>query len=113
MQAKPEPVMTKSIRSILLLSMLSVMFLPIAASAETWPSRLVKATIPFGAGSAVDVVPRLVFDRLAAELGQPIVIENRVGAGGTIGTAGVANGDPDGYSILATSSALTVAPALF
>ena len=59
------------------------------------------------------MVPRLVFDRLAAELGQPIVIENRVGGGGTIGTAGVANGDPDGYSVLATSSALTVAPALF
>ena len=52
-----------------------------AASAENWPSRLIKATIPFGAGSAADVVPRLVFERLSAELGQPIVIENRVGAG--------------------------------
>jgi tripartite-type tricarboxylate transporter receptor subunit TctC len=102
--------MTKSIRSILVLA---IVFLPAAAQAETWPSRLIRATIPFGAGSAADVVPRLVFDRLAAELGQPIVIENRVGGGGTIGTAAVANGDPDGYSILATSSALTVAPALF
>jgi tripartite-type tricarboxylate transporter receptor subunit TctC len=50
-----------------------------AARAEIWPSRLIKAVIPFGAGSATDVVPRLVFDRLAAELGQPIVIENRTG----------------------------------
>ena len=102
--------MNKSIRSILFLAML---LLPAAAPAQTWPSRLIRATIPFGAGSAADVVPRLVFDRLAAELGQPIVIENRVGGGGTIGTGAVANGDPDGYSILATSSALTVAPALF
>jgi tripartite-type tricarboxylate transporter receptor subunit TctC len=88
-------------------------FLATAAQAETWPSRLIKATIPFGAGSAADVVPRLVFDRLSAELGQPIVIENRVGAGGTVGTGALAKADPDGYNILAHSSALTVAPALF
>ncbi|WP_291689607.1 tripartite tricarboxylate transporter substrate binding protein [Bradyrhizobium sp.] len=69
--------------------------------------------IPFGAGSAADVVPRLVFDRLAAELGQPIVVENRAGAGGMLGTIQVAKADPDGYSILANSSALTIAPALF
>jgi tripartite-type tricarboxylate transporter receptor subunit TctC len=83
------------------------------AAADSWPSRLIKATIPFGAGSATDVVPRLVFDRLAIELGQPIVIENRAGAGGTLGTATVAKSDPDGYSILAHSSALTIAPAIF
>lgn len=84
-----------------------------AASAENWPSRLIRATIPFGAGSAADVVPRLVFERLSAELGQPIVIENRVGAGGTVGTGALAKAEPDGYSILAHSSALTVAPSLF
>src|ERR1700733_1372302 len=84
-----------------------------AAYAETWPSRLIKATIPFGAGSATDVVPRVVFDRLAAELGQSIVVENRPGAGGTLGTALVARAEPDGYSVLAHSSALTIAPAIF
>lgn len=84
-----------------------------AALAEVWPSRLIKVTIPFGAGSATDVVPRLFFDRLAAELGQPIVIENRAGAGGTIGTGLVAKAEPDGYSILAHSSAFTIAPAIF
>jgi tripartite-type tricarboxylate transporter receptor subunit TctC len=83
------------------------------AHAETWPSRLIKATIPFGAGSATDVVPRLVFDRLSAELGQSIVVENRPGAGGTLGTAMVARAEPDGYSVLAHSSALTIAPAIF
>ena len=84
-----------------------------AVQAETWPSRLIKATIPFGAGSATDVVPRLVFDRLSVELGQPIVVENRAGAGGTVGTAAIAKSEPDGYSILAHSSALTIAPAIF
>jgi tripartite-type tricarboxylate transporter receptor subunit TctC len=81
--------------------------------AETWPSRLIKATIPFGAGSATDVVPRLFFERLSAELGQPIVVENRPGAGGTLGTAMIARAEPDGYSVLAHSSALTIAPAIF
>jgi tripartite-type tricarboxylate transporter receptor subunit TctC len=85
----------------------------ISAHAEEWPVHVIKVTIPFGAGSATDVVPRLVFDRLAAELGQPIVIENRPGAGGTLGTAMVAKAAPDGYSILAHSSALTIAPAIF
>ena len=86
---------------------------PSFAQADTWPSRLIRATIPFGAGSATDVVPRLVFDRLAPEIGQPIVVENRPGAGGSVGTGQVAKAAPDGYSILAHSSALTIAPALF
>jgi tripartite-type tricarboxylate transporter receptor subunit TctC len=102
--------MNKSIRAICILASFCVV---VTAHAETWPSRLIKATIPFGAGSAADVVPRLVFDRLAAELGQPIVIENRAGAGGALGSAVVAKADPDGYSILAQSSALTIAPAIF
>jgi tripartite-type tricarboxylate transporter receptor subunit TctC len=102
--------MNKSIRSICIVASLLG---AATAHAETWPARLIKATIPFGAGSAADVVPRLVLDRLAAELGQPIVIENRGGAGGTLGTAIVAKADPDGYSILAQSTALVIAPALF
>jgi tripartite-type tricarboxylate transporter receptor subunit TctC len=94
-------------------SVLALVSLSSATQAETYPSRLIKAVIPFGAGSAADVVPRLVFDRLAIELGQPIVIENRAGAGGTLGTSAVAKADADGYTILAHSSALTAAPALF
>ena len=95
------------------LAAITALILATPASAEDWPSRLIKATIPFGAGSAADVVPRLVFDRLAAELGQPIVIENRAGAGGMLGTVQVAKADPDGYTVLANSSALTIAPAIF
>lgn len=88
-------------------------FAACTAQAESWPSRLIKATIPFGAGSAADVVLRVVFDRLAVELGQAIVVENRPGAGGTIGTAAVVKADPDGYSILAQSSALAISPAIY
>src|ERR1700719_3736048 len=100
-------------RSIPLMIVVACLAAATAAHAENWPSRQIKATIPFGAGSATDVVPRLVFDRLAVELGQPIVVENRAGAGGTLGTAMVVKADPDGYSILAHSSALTIAPAIF
>src|SRR5712671_4011196 len=107
---KLEPLMRKFVRSICILS--SLLLAP-AVQAENWPSRPIRATIPFGAGSAADVVPRLVFDRLAIELGQAIVIDNRAGAGGSLGTAMVAKADPDGYTILANSSALTIAPAIF
>src|SRR5436190_12597435 len=102
--------MNKSIRVVVILS---IFFAAFTAQAETWPTRMIKATIPFGAGSAADVVPRLLFDRLAVELGQPIVIENRAGAGGTLGSNLVAKSDPDGYSVLSNSSALTIAPAVF
>jgi tripartite-type tricarboxylate transporter receptor subunit TctC len=91
----------------------TVLLASTAVSAENWPSRLIKAVIPFGAGSAADVVPRVVFDRLAVELGQTIVVENRPGAGGTVGTATIVKAAPDGYSILAQSSALSISPAIY
>ena len=83
------------------------------ASADAWPSKPIRAVIPFGPGSAVDVVPRLVFDQLSKQLGQTIVVESRGGAGGTIGTAAVAKADPDGYTMLVHSSAHTIAPRSF
>lgn len=83
-----------------------------AQAADPWPSKLIKTVIPYGAGSATDVVPRMILERVSAELGQPIVIENRTGAGGTIGTAAVARAEPDGYTILAHSSAYTITPSI-
>jgi tripartite-type tricarboxylate transporter receptor subunit TctC len=85
----------------------------VVASAQNWPSRPIRAIIPFGAGSATDVVPRIVFEQLSPQLGQPIVVENRTGAGGTLGSGTVAKADPDGYTLLAHSNALTVAPAIY
>jgi tripartite-type tricarboxylate transporter receptor subunit TctC len=92
--------------------LVAVVGLSLPAAAQTWPSRPIKAYIPFSAGSATDIIPRAVFDRVAAELGQPIIIENRGGAGGTIGVGAVVKADPDGYTILANSSAHTVAPSI-
>ena len=83
------------------------------AFAQTWPSRSIRVIIPFGAGSATDLLPRIVFDQLSPQLGQPIVVENRTGAGGTLGVAVVAKADPDGYTLLAHSNAHTVAPAIY
>lgn len=83
------------------------------ASAQAWPSKTIRVVIPFGAGSATDVIPRLLFDPMAAALGQSIVVENRGGAGSTIGAGLVAKADADGYTLLATSSAHTITPSLF
>src|SRR3954471_14463695 len=63
------------------------------AFAQAWPSRPIRAMIPFAPGSSLDIVGRLVCDPLSAQLGQPVVVENRGGAGGTIGTGLVAKAD--------------------
>jgi tripartite-type tricarboxylate transporter receptor subunit TctC len=84
-----------------------------SALAESYPSKPIRAIIPFGAGSATDVIPRIVFDQLSIQLGQAIIVENRGGAGGTIGSAAVAKADPDGYTILVNSSAHTITPAIY
>jgi tripartite-type tricarboxylate transporter receptor subunit TctC len=84
-----------------------------SAFADSYPSKPIRAIIPFGAGSATDVIPRIVFDQLASQLGQAIIVENRGGAGGTIGAAAVAKADPDGYTLLVNSSAHTITPAIY
>lgn len=84
-----------------------------AAHADSYPSRPIRAIIPFGAGSATDVIPRIVFDQLSIQLGQQVIVENRGGAGGTIGAAAVAKADPDGYTLLVNSSAHTITPAIY
>jgi tripartite-type tricarboxylate transporter receptor subunit TctC len=80
------------------------------AAADTWPSKPIRVIIPFSAGSATDIIPRAVFEQLAIELGQPIIVENRPGGGGTVGVGSVVRAEPDGYTILANSSAHTIAP---
>jgi tripartite-type tricarboxylate transporter receptor subunit TctC len=84
-----------------------------SAFSQNWPNRPVRLIVPFPAGGAVDVLARTVFDKVTAQVGQAFVIENRLGAGGTIGSAAVANAAPDGYTILVNSSSHRVAPALF
>ncbi|SEP24553.1 Tripartite-type tricarboxylate transporter, receptor component TctC [Rhodospirillales bacterium URHD0017] len=81
--------------------------------AEPWPQKPVRAVVPYAAGSTTDIVPRVVFERLSAQLGQPIIVDNRAGAGGTIGAAVVAKAEADGYTILVNSSAHAIAPSLY
>jgi tripartite-type tricarboxylate transporter receptor subunit TctC len=81
--------------------------------AQQWPAKPIRAIVPFAPGSTIDVIGRIVAEPLAAALGQPIVIENRGGAGGSIGSAFVAKADPDGYTILIHASAHSAAPAAY
>ncbi len=83
------------------------------ATAQVWPIKPLRAVVPVGAGSSTDIVHRVVLERLSALLGQPIVVENRAGAGGTVGSGVVAKSEPDGYTILAHGAAHTIAPALY
>ena len=83
------------------------------AHAEAWPSKTVTAIAPFAAGSAADVMARVALDQISKQVGRPIIVENRVGAGGTLGANVVAKAAPDGYTILAHSSSLAAAHGLY
>jgi tripartite-type tricarboxylate transporter receptor subunit TctC len=78
-----------------------------------WPTRTIRCMIPFSAGSSVDIVGRMVLEPLSQALGQPVVVENRGGAGGSIGSGMVAQAEPDGYTILVNAAAHSAAPAAF
>jgi len=81
---------------------------PVTADAtEGWPTRVIQVVSPFSAGNANEVVARIVLDQVSRQIGQPFVIENRPGAGGTVGAAAVAKADPDGYTILLHSASLS------
>src|SRR6266481_2524282 len=72
---------------------------PAATGTGSWPSRAVHMIVPFPAGSSPDLIARILAEKLAPALGQPVVVENRPGAGGNLGTALVARAAPDGYTV--------------
>ena len=86
----------------------------IAAHAQApWPARSIRLIIPFGAGGGTDNLIRLLEPHVSRSLGQPLVIENRAGAGGIVGTEMVARAEPDGYTLLALDSTFVINPGLF
>jgi tripartite-type tricarboxylate transporter receptor subunit TctC len=84
-----------------------------AQAAGDYPNRVIKIVVPFTAGSATDIMARIVGEKLTASTGQPVVVENRPGAGGTLGAAQVAKSEPDGYTLLVVASGHVVNPVLY
>ncbi len=83
------------------------------ASAQDYPAHPITLVVPYAAGGGNDVIARIVADKMGAALGQPIVVENRGGAGGTIATRQVAKANADGYTLLIATSSLAINPSLY
>ncbi|MFL5107144.1 MAG: Bug family tripartite tricarboxylate transporter substrate binding protein [Xanthobacteraceae bacterium] len=84
------------------------------AATQPYPNRPIKLIVPFPAGGPPDVIARIVADSMSTRLGQSVVVDNRPGAGATIGTRSVANAEPDGHTLLfASTTSLSIGPALF
>src|SRR5579884_66371 len=92
----------------------SALAVPHRAMADTYPGKPIALLVPWSAGGSTDILARIVGQQLFASMGQPVVIENRTGASGNIGTAAVARATPDGYTLLFnTMSVHTMNHALF
>src|SRR5688572_29488018 len=84
-----------------------------ARAQAIWPDRTIKAVVGFPAGGATDVVGRLLMQRVSETLGKQVVIENKPGAAGNIGSALVSEAKPDGYTLLVGNSIMSIVPALY
>jgi tripartite-type tricarboxylate transporter receptor subunit TctC len=101
------------IRAVLALAGLALAAGPAPAAAQAWPARPIKLVIPFAPGGATDIIGRLVAQRLSERLGQPVVIENKPGAGTTIGSAVVAKASPDGYTLLLAPTPFVISQVMY
>ena len=100
------------LRNVLLACLL--LLSPTLAGAQSWPTKPVHVVVSFGAGGTADILARMIGERLAPLLGQPVVVENRPGAGGHVGAGLVARAEPDGYTLLLSGSPThSVGPHLF
>ncbi len=97
-----------------LLVLLCSLLLPGSLAAQDpWPSKPLRMILPFPPGGGTDILGRLIGDRLAASLGQPVVTENRGGAGGNVGAEAAARSAPDGYTIVLVAPSLAISPTLY
>ena len=87
--------------------------LPLIAFGQDWPSRPIRFILPFPPGGGTDILGRLIAERLSANLGQPVVTENRGGAGGNVGAEAAARSAPDGYTIVLVAPSLAISPTLY
>jgi len=100
-------------RALMALAMLAL-FCPTLVSAQTYPNRPITIVVPLAAGSGMDALVRIYAEKLQASLGQPVVVENRPGAALMLAAATVAKAEPDGYTLLvSTSSAMAINPVLY
>src|SRR3954468_8470747 len=102
-----------SIRACGVASALLVTLVQFAGAQSNWPDRTITAVVPFAAGAANDIVGRIVFEQVSKQVNQPIVFENRPGAGGTLGANLVAKAAPNGYTVLVHSSSFASALSLY
>jgi len=93
--------------------LLSLVMCPLLAISQSWPNKPVKLIVPFAPGGMADVVSRIMGQQLSDTWGQQVVVENRVGAGGTIGTSAAVKATPDGYTLMAIFDTSTAAPYLY
>ncbi|MBU3614680.1 tripartite tricarboxylate transporter substrate binding protein [Polynucleobacter sp. Latsch14-2] len=101
-------------KNLIRIAAIAMSLLTIQASAQTYPNKPIKIVIPYGPGGAPDILGRLIGVKLQTSLGQPVIVENHPGAGGTVGTDFVAKSAPDGYTILvATTANLSISPHLY
>jgi tripartite-type tricarboxylate transporter receptor subunit TctC len=96
------------------LGVLLALLLPLAGFAQDYPTRPIHLIVPFPPGGVADIIARPIAERLSMSLGEPVVVENRGGATGTLGASYVAHADPDGYTLLlGTTNEIAMSPTLY
>src|SRR5437867_1124911 len=103
-----------SLKRFALLIPLLLAALPVSAQApDSYPSKPLRFILPFPPGGPTDILGRLIGERLASSLGQPVIVENRGGAGGTVGAEAAAKSAPDGYTLVLVAPSLAISPSLY